>query len=204
MHAAAFVTLLERLSEQLALRADVPVGLGITGWQSSPDFWDKTTFLVVVFGIPIIAAILGIGWLFVRPKVIENTGGKMKAVWSDDGPTYGPDYSDDDRYSDDKGLFRLERSTTGARRNRPRLQQGALADPTERAAASGPVSKFAAFPAATDGRRCPPTYARSAAGQRRPPARPVTRRNQCHTSERNHQVPSVASSVPSSKRDLSE
>ncbi len=37
--------------------------MAISGWQSSPYFWHKTTFLVVVFGIPIIAVMLAIGWL---------------------------------------------------------------------------------------------------------------------------------------------
>ena len=37
-----------------------------------------------------------IGWRLVKPQVVENTGGRIKAVWSDDGPTYGPDVSPDD------------------------------------------------------------------------------------------------------------
>ncbi len=67
----------------------VMFGLAIGGWQSSPYFWKKTDFLVVVFGIPLIALILQIGWMFVRPKVVANTGDRLKAVWSDTGPTYG-------------------------------------------------------------------------------------------------------------------
>ena len=82
------------------------IGLGITGWQSSPDFWGKTTFLVVVFGIPVIAIVLGIGWLVVRPKVIENTDGRTKAVWSKDGPTYPPPpRQDDDLYGQEGAVF---------------------------------------------------------------------------------------------------
>jgi L-asparagine permease len=91
----------------LVFLASIVVGLAITGWQSSPDFWDKTTFLVVVFGIPILTAILCLGWLAVRPKVIENTGGKIGRLWSDDGPTYGPDRTDDELYSRDRGVFGL-------------------------------------------------------------------------------------------------
>jgi L-asparagine permease len=82
------------------------VGLAITGWQSSPDFWGKTTFLVVVLGIPVIAVLLGAGWLVVRPKVVENTGGRTKAVWSKDGPTYPPPpRQDEDLYRDDGAVF---------------------------------------------------------------------------------------------------
>jgi L-asparagine permease len=89
----------------LVFLASIIVGLAITGWQSSPSFWHKTTFIVVVLGIPIIAVILGIGWLQVRPKVIANTGGRLKPVWSNDGPTYGPDRTDDDLYRNDNGVF---------------------------------------------------------------------------------------------------
>jgi L-asparagine permease len=84
----------------------IVVGLAITGWQSSPHFWEKTTFLVVVIGIPVIALALGVGWLVVRPKVMENTSGRVKAVWSDDGPTYPPPpWSDDDIYRDEGAVF---------------------------------------------------------------------------------------------------
>ncbi|WP_138733350.1 amino acid permease [Modestobacter excelsi] len=82
------------------------IGLVITGWQSSPHFWEKTTFLVVVFGIPVIALALLAGWMVVRPKVIENTGGRTKAVWSKDGPTYPPpERSDDELYGDQNAVF---------------------------------------------------------------------------------------------------
>lgn len=80
----------------LVFLALVIVGMAISGWQSSDEFWHKTTFLVVVFGIPILAVALTIGWQVVKPKVIANTGGRLKAVWSDDGPTYGRDVAPDD------------------------------------------------------------------------------------------------------------
>jgi L-asparagine permease len=72
----------------LAFLALVIVGMAISGWQSSPYFWHKTQFLVVVLGIPIIFLLLIGGWYIVRPKVMANTGGRIKAVWSDTGPTY--------------------------------------------------------------------------------------------------------------------
>jgi L-asparagine permease len=67
----------------------VLVGMAISGWQSSPYFWHKVNFIVVVIGIPIIVVLLIIGWFIVRPGVMANTQGRIKAVWSDDGPTYG-------------------------------------------------------------------------------------------------------------------
>ncbi len=80
----------------LAFLALVIVGLAISGWQSSPYFWHKTDFLVVVIGIPILAVVLLIGWRAVKPAVVANTGDRLKAVWSDDGPTYGSDIDPDD------------------------------------------------------------------------------------------------------------
>jgi L-asparagine permease len=80
----------------LAFLALVVVGMAISGWQSSPYFGHKVNFLVVVFGIPLIALALAIGWRIVKPKVVENTGDRLKPVWSDDGPTYGPGVSPDD------------------------------------------------------------------------------------------------------------
>ena len=74
----------------LAFLALVIVGMAVSGWQASPYFWHKTDFMVVVFGIPMLAIVLTIGWRAVKPQVVENTGGRIKAVWSDDGPTYGP------------------------------------------------------------------------------------------------------------------
>jgi L-asparagine permease len=67
----------------------VVVGLAVSGWQSSPYFLHKTSFLVVVFGIPIISLALMIGWKVVKPNVVANTGNRLAAVWSNDGPTYG-------------------------------------------------------------------------------------------------------------------
>src|SRR3954451_23878553 len=40
----------------------VIVGLAVSGWQSTPYFGNKDTFLVLVFGIPIIAVLLALGW----------------------------------------------------------------------------------------------------------------------------------------------
>jgi L-asparagine permease len=71
----------------LAFLGYIIVALCISGWQSSPDFWDKTDFLVVVLGVPIIAVLLFIGWMIVKPKVIENTDGNLQAIWDDNGPT---------------------------------------------------------------------------------------------------------------------
>ena len=72
----------------LVFLALVIVGMAISGWQSSDEFWHKTNFLVVVLGIPIIAILLAIGWMIARPKVVENTGNRLGPVWSDTGPTY--------------------------------------------------------------------------------------------------------------------
>ena len=73
----------------LAFLALVLVGMAISGLAGSPYLSHKVNFLVVVFGIPILAVALAVGWRLVRPKVVENTGDRLKAVWSDDGPTYG-------------------------------------------------------------------------------------------------------------------
>lgn len=67
----------------------VLIGIAISGWQASPYFWHKTGFLVVVLGIPVITALLVAGWMVIRSSVMSHTGGRLKAVWSDDGPTYG-------------------------------------------------------------------------------------------------------------------
>jgi L-asparagine permease len=87
----------------LVFLALVLVGLAVSGWQSSPSFWHKTTFLVVVIGIPVIAVLLAIGWVVVKPRVVENTGDRLKAVWSNDGPTYG-DVTADDLEPDDSAV----------------------------------------------------------------------------------------------------
>jgi L-asparagine permease len=80
----------------LAFLGLVLVGMAVSGWQASPYFWHKTNFLVVVLGIPVLALVLAIGWRAVKPAVIENTGNRLKAVWSDTGPTYGDDVDPDD------------------------------------------------------------------------------------------------------------
>jgi L-asparagine permease len=72
----------------LAFLALVVVGLAVSGWQSSPYFWHKTSFLVVVLGIPVIAIALRIGWVFARPKVIAHTGGRLESRWTNEGPRY--------------------------------------------------------------------------------------------------------------------
>lgn len=74
----------------------VIVGMAISGWQSSPYLSHKVNFLVVVFGIPILTLVLALGWRLVKPAVIANTNGRLKAVWSNDGPTYGRDVDADD------------------------------------------------------------------------------------------------------------
>lgn len=75
----------------LAFLGLVIVGMAISGWQSSDHFWHKTNFIVVVIGIPVLAALLTIGWFACKPKVMANTGGRIGPVWSDDGPTYRAD-----------------------------------------------------------------------------------------------------------------
>jgi L-asparagine permease len=82
----------------------VLIGMAISGWQSSPYFWHKTNFVVVVIGIPVLAVILEIGWRVVKPRVVANTGDRLKAVWSDDGPTYGKDVNPDDLEPDDSAI----------------------------------------------------------------------------------------------------
>jgi L-asparagine permease len=80
----------------LAFLGMVLVGMAISGWQSSPYLSHKINFLVVVFGIPLIALVLAIGWRLVKPKVVANTGNKIESVWTDDGPRYGAGISPDD------------------------------------------------------------------------------------------------------------
>ena len=72
----------------LAFLVLVLVGMAVSGWQSSPYFWHKTDFIVVVIGIPVLVAILELGWLLVKPRVIEHTGGRIGSVWTDTGPRY--------------------------------------------------------------------------------------------------------------------
>jgi L-asparagine permease len=71
----------------LAFLGLVLVGMAVSGWQSSPYLLHKINFLVV-FGIPILAAVLAIGWRMVKPAVLANTGNKIESVWTDDGPRY--------------------------------------------------------------------------------------------------------------------
>jgi L-asparagine permease len=66
----------------------VVAGMAISGWQSSPYFCHKTDFLVVVIGIPLIALLLTIGWMLAKAKVAASLDGRLRPVWSDDGPTY--------------------------------------------------------------------------------------------------------------------
>jgi L-asparagine permease len=80
----------------LVFLALVIVGLAVAGWESSPYFSHKVSFLVVVFGIPIITLALWLGWRLVKPAVVANTNDRLKAVWSNDGPTYGPGIDPDD------------------------------------------------------------------------------------------------------------
>ena len=67
----------------------VLVGIAVSGWQSAPDLLHKINFLVVVFGIPVLSALLALGWRLVKPRVIANTGGRIESVWTDTGPRYG-------------------------------------------------------------------------------------------------------------------
>ncbi len=69
----------------------VLVGMAISGWQSSDQFWHKTNFLVIVIGIPVIALLLAIGWRVAKPKVIANTDGRIGPIWTDTGPAQPAD-----------------------------------------------------------------------------------------------------------------
>ncbi|GAB3126047.1 amino acid permease [Tsukamurella serpentis] len=66
----------------------VLVGLAYTGWASSDVFWEKTNFIVVVFGIPLFAVLMAIGWMIAKPRVIARTGDRLGSTWTDDGPRY--------------------------------------------------------------------------------------------------------------------
>jgi L-asparagine permease len=70
----------------LAFLGLVLVGMAISGWQSSDEFWHKTNFLVIVIGIPVIMILLAIGWRIAKPKVIANTDGRIGPIWTDSGP----------------------------------------------------------------------------------------------------------------------
>jgi L-asparagine permease len=72
----------------LAFLVLVLIGMAISGWQSSPYFWHKTNFVVIVLGIPLIVLALEIGWRVVRPRVAAHTGDRLGSVWTDDGLRY--------------------------------------------------------------------------------------------------------------------
>ena len=67
----------------------VLVGIAISGWNSSPEFWHKINFIVVVFGVPVLTGVMMLGWYLVKPRVIANTGNRIESVWTDTGPRYG-------------------------------------------------------------------------------------------------------------------
>lgn len=72
----------------LAFLAFVLFGMAYSGWYDGDTLLKKTNFLVVVFGIPVVFLLLVLGWFAVRGNVAAHTGGRMKAVWSNTGPTY--------------------------------------------------------------------------------------------------------------------
>jgi L-asparagine permease len=72
----------------LAFLVLVVLGMALSGWQSSPYFWRKTDFLVVVIGIPVLALLLTTGWVLAKPKISASVNGRLKPMWSNDGPTY--------------------------------------------------------------------------------------------------------------------
>ena len=72
----------------LAFLVLVLVGIAVSGWQSSPYFWHKTGFVVVVVGVPVLILVMEFGWRVVKPKVVANTGGRIQSVCTDDGPRY--------------------------------------------------------------------------------------------------------------------
>lgn len=73
----------------LCFLAFVLVGITISGWNSSPEFWHKINFIVVVLGVPALTGIMMLGWYLVKPRVIANTGDRIESVWTDEGPRYG-------------------------------------------------------------------------------------------------------------------
>ncbi|WP_308467302.1 amino acid permease [Rathayibacter soli] len=74
----------------LAFLVFVVAGMAISGWQSSPYFWLKTGFIVVVIGIPALFIIFEVGWLIVKRRVAEQTHGRMLGKWTDTGRRYPP------------------------------------------------------------------------------------------------------------------
>ncbi|RVU15136.1 amino acid permease [Streptomyces antnestii] len=65
----------------LVFLALVVVGMVISGWQSSPDFWGKTDFITIVIGVPVLALLMWLGWFLVKRNVAEHTGGKLDSRW---------------------------------------------------------------------------------------------------------------------------
>ena len=65
--------------------------MAVSGWQSSPYFWHKTDFIVVVLGIPFLAIVLdhrlGAGQ---AAAWSPTPTGRIEAVWSDDRPDLQP------------------------------------------------------------------------------------------------------------------
>ena len=74
----------------LAFLVFVIVGMAISGWQSSPYFWHKTGFVVVVVGIPVLLVVFELGWLIVKGRVSAHTDGRMLSKWTDTGLRYPP------------------------------------------------------------------------------------------------------------------
>ncbi|RNI21720.1 amino acid permease [Flexivirga caeni] len=75
----------------LAFLGYVLIALAISGWQESTQFWKKTDFLVVVFGLPVIVVLLAIGWTAVRKAVSADRGGQLGPYWTEEGPAPGMD-----------------------------------------------------------------------------------------------------------------
>ena len=70
--------------------------MAISGWQASPYLSHKVTFLVVVFGIPILAVVLAIGWRMVSRRSSRTPATGSRRSGRTTGPTYGPGVSPDD------------------------------------------------------------------------------------------------------------
>ena len=101
----------------------VLIGLTISGWPASPDFLHKTSFLVVVFGIPLLASRWPSAGAWSARGSCANTGGRLESVWTLDGPRYGsdvtPDALDRDKQDDTRppadASPRAPSDTTGGR-----------------------------------------------------------------------------------------
>ena len=75
----------------LAFLVLVVIGMAISGWQSRrrtsgtrPTSWSSSS------GSRSSSRSSRSAGGSCRPKVVANTGDRLKAVWADDGPTYGP------------------------------------------------------------------------------------------------------------------